>query len=100
VVNPTDSVIPQVLIDVPITSLLTGTLYGQLDNTVSRELAGQQGRMVRKRFQEKTNNKYRARVLANGFGFVPIIFEPSGHIHDQSKNPSSFRQESNGNKSD
>ncbi len=40
--------------------------------------------MAKKRFQEKTN-KYRARVVANGFGFVSIIFESSGHIHDQSK---------------
>ncbi len=41
--------------------------------------------MARKLFQEKTN-KYRARVVANGFGFVPIIFESSGHhIHNQSK---------------
>jgi hypothetical protein len=55
-----------------------------VDNAVSRELAGQQGRMAKKRFQENTN-KYRARVVANGFGFVPIIFESSGHIHDQSK---------------
>jgi hypothetical protein len=27
----------------------------------------------------------RMMVVANGFGFVPIIFESSGHIHDQSK---------------
>ncbi len=67
---------------------LTGALYGQLDNAVSREVAEQQVRMARKRFQEKTN-KYRARVVENGFGFVPIIFESSGHIHDQSK--SSFK---------
>jgi hypothetical protein len=87
-----------VLLDVSITSPLTGALYGQLDNAVSRELAGQQGKVARKRFQEKTN-MYRARVVANGFGFVPIIFESSGHIHDQ-KNPSSFRQESNRNKKD
>jgi hypothetical protein len=82
--NPTDSAFPQVLLDVSITSPLTGALYGHLDNAASRELAGQQGRMAKKRFQEKTN-KYRARVVANGFGFVPIIFESSGHIHDQSK---------------
>ncbi len=62
VMNPTDSAFPQVLIDVPITSPLTGALYGQLDNAVSRELAGQQGRRAKKRFQEKTN-KYRARVV-------------------------------------
>ncbi len=65
-------------------SPLTGALNGQLDNAVSREVVGQQGRMARKRFQEKTN-KYRARVVANGFGFVLIIFDSSGHIHDQLK---------------
>jgi hypothetical protein len=97
VMNPADSAFPQVLLDVSITSPLTGALYGQLDNAVSRKLAGQQKKMANKRFQEKTN-KYRARVVANGFGFVPIIFESSGRIHDQSKKPSSFRQESNGNK--
>jgi hypothetical protein len=84
VINPTDSAFPQVLLDVSITSPLTGALYGQLDNAVSRQLAGQQERMAKKRFQEKTY-KYRARVIANGFGFVPIIFESSGHIHNQSK---------------
>jgi hypothetical protein len=49
VMNPTDSAfLPQVLFDVSITSPLTGALYGQLDNNaVSRELAGQQGRMAR-----------------------------------------------------
>jgi hypothetical protein len=39
VTNPTDSAFPQVLLDVSITSPLTGALYGQLDNAVSRELA-------------------------------------------------------------
>ncbi len=84
VMNLTDSVFPQVLLDVPITSPLTGALYGQLENVESRKVAGQQERMARNCFQEKTN-KYRARVVANGFGYVPIIFESSGHIHDQSK---------------
>jgi hypothetical protein len=57
--------------------------------TTEAKLAEQQGRMTKKRFQEKTN-KYRARVVANGFGFVPIIFESSGQIHDQSKDSFKF----------
>ena len=83
VMNPIDSAFPQVLLDVSITSPLTGALHGQLDNTLTRAAAGDQGRMARRRFQEKVN-KYRARVLANRFGFVPIIFESSGLIHAQS----------------
>jgi hypothetical protein len=90
VINPTDSVFPQVLLDVSITSPLTGALYGQLDNAVSRELAGQQGRMAKKRFQEKKTNKYRARVVANGFGFVPTIFEPSATFTINRKNSFKF----------
>jgi hypothetical protein len=45
--------------------------------------------MAKKRFQEKTN-EYRARVVANGFGFVPIIFESIGRIHDQAKKSFKF----------
>ena len=84
VMNPIDSAFPQVLLDVSITSPLTGALHGQLDNNaLTRAAAGDQGRMARRRYQEKVN-KYRARVLANGFGFVPIIFESTGLIHAQS----------------
>ena len=72
VYNPSNTVAARLLLDISITSPLTGYTGGNFPV----------GSAAKARFNEKMNN-YGAAAAQQGFSFLPIIFESTGFVHPE-----------------
>ena len=74
VYNPSNTVAARLLLDISITSPLTGYTGGNFPV----------GSAAKARFNEKMNN-YGAAAAQQGFSFLPIIFESTGFVHPETQ---------------
>ena len=84
VLNPVNCKHPKLVLDVSVTSPLEGAEKGILRPPKSRRRALIKDAAANTRFQQK-KQLYGACAEASGLGFLPIIFESTGRLHEQGK---------------